>query len=130
MDSFITSYRRRIILFIAAAILFQQAGLSQVLRLPVIFDHYSEHRTKDHSITFSHFLSIHYLGDDHDDSDNDRDHELPFKSFSATADAEADPDRTHSIVPPYFPPDNLADLYLSPDASGVSSGIWQPPRIW
>jgi hypothetical protein len=124
-----SAFRHRIILFMAAAILFQQAALSQVLRLPLIFRHYSEHRAKDHALTFSHFLNVHYLGDDQDDSDNERDRELPFKSFSAAPVAEVNLSCTYSFAPPPVPSGNLIFHYLSEATSGIPSGIWQPPRI-
>ena len=54
-------------------------SLGELCKLPVLYDHFVEHRNLDKSIDMLDFLSMHYLGHDLDDNDQDRDMQLPFK---------------------------------------------------
>ena len=58
-------------------------ALDQLLKLPVLFQHYVEHKQRDSKVSLIAFLSMHYWGDDLNDNDNDRDMQLPFKKFDA-----------------------------------------------
>ncbi|WP_157278683.1 hypothetical protein [Olivibacter sitiensis] len=57
----------------------------QLFKLPILFEHYKEHKSKDDRIGFVDFLSMHYWGDDLDDDDDDRDMQLPFKKIDVHA---------------------------------------------
>ncbi len=59
-------------------------SLNQFSHLPVILVHYIQHTDKDHNLSFSGFLSMHYLGNDMNDNDEQQDKQLPFKSLSAS----------------------------------------------
>lgn len=48
----------------------------EALRLPLLFEHYAEHRSLVSDLTFFEFLAMHYKTDKAHD---DRDHQLPFK---------------------------------------------------
>lgn len=58
-------------------------SLSQLAKLPVLFEHYAEHQKRNGPITMMQFLSMHYWGKDIPDNDDDRDNQLPFKKVSA-----------------------------------------------
>jgi hypothetical protein len=51
----------------------------QVLRLPLLCQHFSEHKQADDTLDVYNFLAMHYLGNDIDDKDQKKDNELPFK---------------------------------------------------
>ncbi|WP_428229443.1 hypothetical protein [Flavobacterium sp.] len=53
----------------------------QLIKLPVLFQHYTEHQQDDEQIGILDFLSMHYFGKDIKDNDDLRDSELPFKSI-------------------------------------------------
>jgi hypothetical protein len=57
--------------------------LHQLIKLPVLFQHFAEHKQRNHNVSFTDFLSMHYWGDDLNDDDNDRDMQLPFKKLDA-----------------------------------------------
>ncbi|OOQ61741.1 hypothetical protein [Mucilaginibacter pedocola] len=58
--------------------------LHQLFKLPVLFEHFSEHKQRSNGrVSFVDFLEMHYWGDDMDDNDNDRDMALPFKKADA-----------------------------------------------
>jgi len=52
----------------------------QLVKLPVVFQHFQEHKQEDKSISILQFLSIHYLHGSPKDKDYDRDMQLPFKT--------------------------------------------------
>ncbi|MCD8740667.1 hypothetical protein LT679_08655 [Mucilaginibacter roseus] len=57
--------------------------LHQLFKLPILFQHYAEHKERNTRVSFVDFLSMHYWGDDMDDNDDDRDMQLPFKKIDA-----------------------------------------------
>jgi hypothetical protein len=105
----------------------------QLLKLPVIFEHYREHQKENSSISILHFLNIHYLQGSPRDKDYDRDMQLPFKTQD---------DCISSISPAFVPVfvqhDLPAPIELSTRKSFILknqfllssylANIWQPPR--
>ena len=100
----------------------------EMLRLPILLEHYSEHKQKVSDISFWDFLVMHYKSDVSHDAD---DNQLPFKdpAHSFTAPTLAIP--IHKIM--------LSDTQLIAEVSHVSSyqetfiashlsDIFQPPR--
>ncbi len=65
-----------ILLFLLAA---DVTELHQLFKLPILFQHFSEHKERNTQVGFVDYLAMHYWGDDMDDDDNDRDMQLPFK---------------------------------------------------
>jgi len=63
------------------SLLAQTTELHEFVKLPILFEHYSEHQQRDSKLKFFDFLSMHYWGDDLNDDDNSRDMELPFKNL-------------------------------------------------
>lgn len=53
--------------------------LEQLLRMPLLVQHYVQHRAQNPSITIAGFLSIHYVEPQPFDSDYEEDMQLPFK---------------------------------------------------
>lgn len=51
------------------------------MKLPVLVQHFKEHRQLDGSLSLIGFLSMHYWGKHVDDNDQQRDNQLPFKEF-------------------------------------------------
>jgi len=62
-----------------AAVLLQILPAQQLCKLPVLFEHYYEHKERDPGISIARYISMHYLGEDDNDNDADRDMQLPFK---------------------------------------------------
>jgi hypothetical protein len=109
------------------------SGAFQLMKLPVLFDHYTEHQVLNPSISFIDYVILHYINDSPKDVDHDRDLQLPFKTL----------DQLSSPTPPAFIPEyhiqlyvnsshiSLAKIYLSNDfliPCNFHSGIWQPPK--
>jgi hypothetical protein len=53
--------------------------LHQFLRMPVLIQHFIEHRQEDPSISLLSFLSLHYIHQYVQDEDYQRDQQLPFR---------------------------------------------------
>ena len=61
---------------------FNSLCLDQLLKLPVLCQHYNEHKETNKNLDVLDFLAMHYLGDDLNDNDHDKDMQLPFKNIS------------------------------------------------
>jgi hypothetical protein len=61
--------------------------LSQLFKLPTLFEHYKEHQKNDSSINFLSFLKLHYFDKTNKDTDKDweSDMKLPFKNSNITS---------------------------------------------
>jgi hypothetical protein len=122
-------------IFFLAVYLFATTDAYQLLKLPVVFQHFAEHRIENKNISFLEFLDMHYMHGSPKDADYDRDMQLPFKKacpdcVSCIAAAVFVPLTTSlSIEKPlvqiltqnYFPQDQLL-------LSAYLASIWQPPK--
>ena len=55
--------------------------LHQLLKFPVLVEHFYEHQQKEKNITLWKFLCIHYINETVKDADYDKDSKLPFKTL-------------------------------------------------
>jgi hypothetical protein len=114
--------------------LLSTSELDQLMKIPVVFQHYHEHIRMEGNISFTAFLAEHYLHSDPKDPDYARDMQLPFKT------------QGHSffflLTPATAPRSTLTELqvfsalastrfantcdYFIP--TGFHKGIFQPPR--
>jgi hypothetical protein len=103
------------------------------VKLPVLVEHFIEHKEKDKNLSLLEFLSNHYAQDDDHDGDEDKEMKLPFKSHDGCI-------NTNIIA---FIPNNFEGLSTKPTytesktysiyneeflQSAFLSSIWQPPR--
>jgi len=101
---------------------------SEVLRLPLLIEHYTEHKSKVGDLSFWEFLVMHYETDAaHDDTDN----ELPFKecghSFTASV---ALPDQRLQLQDVNLNSEKRYSLFYFQHApSLVKQDIFQPPKV-
>ena len=54
--------------------------LSQLLKIPLLIEHYTEHKLDNGNLSLLSFMYMHYVGDDGDSTDEQKDQNLPFKS--------------------------------------------------
>lgn len=66
---------------ILTIVILDTSPLYQLLKVPSLIQHFTEHKALNESISFIDFLSMHYWGDDLDDNDDEKDMQLPFKKF-------------------------------------------------
>ncbi|RFZ94118.1 hypothetical protein D0C36_00745 [Mucilaginibacter conchicola] len=124
--------KKALLYIIVTVIVAQNTELDQLAKLPILFQHFKEHRQRDSSVTLMQFLGMHYWGDDLNDNDNDRDMQLPFKKMDAHAtyvyllpalrvienDTQVKPvnNSFSEYRPDYFPDPALSSLFRPPQA--------------
>jgi hypothetical protein len=108
--------------------------LCQVLKIPVLVSHYTEHRDLNTGITFFMFLKMHYFNGDPRDSDYNTDMQLPFKTTSNALVVNLS--SSLPILPqnflPLSPLKTISSIYTNFYSVWIPSGhlsdIFQPPR--
>ena len=107
-------------------------AFGELLRLPVLVEHYTEHRQINQE-SFLDFLIQHYARQIRHSHGNSQDHEkLPFKSVNTNAQAPVLlPEPAPSLTPVWVQP--TPALKTMPHrqhyASAYQNSIWQPPRF-
>lgn len=69
-----------LVLYLAAA-----TPLAELAKLPVLFEHFQEHRQESPDISVLDFFRIHYFNGNNRDADFSRDMQLPFKTLEASS---------------------------------------------
>lgn len=112
--------------------LFTATECNQLLKFPVLLEHYSEHKEQNDRISFIDFLQMHYAGYDFNDNDQDRDMQLPFKSHNdwATVNAETFPPPAAMVAlrPCASASCKIITHHRLNFRSSYLSAIWQPPK--
>jgi hypothetical protein len=75
--------KKSIALILVSFYLLSISEFNQLLKLPMLVQHFIEHQSEDESLTFSHFLVIHYTHGNVVDDDYSNDMKLPFKTNHA-----------------------------------------------
>ncbi len=101
--------------------------------LPLLIDHYQEHKEADKAISFLSFLKMHYAGEHPLDGHPQKDMRLPFKASADTGSASclfALPLNYSYIYVRCMPLDGALCFYYNAgkDHYAVQS-IWQPPKL-
>ncbi|MFC4230938.1 hypothetical protein ACFOW1_03480 [Parasediminibacterium paludis] len=128
--------KKLVTIFFLAIYLLATTDSYQLLKLPMVFQHFSEHRAENKNLGFFDFLDMHYLHGSPQDADFDRDMQLPFKkactdcaSFSVTA-AFVPLVATFSIEKPIRITEQNNYIIQEPLLfSSYLATIWQPPKL-
>lgn len=127
--------RRLLAILFLFTFLNANTAFGEVLKLPMLVQHYIEHTQEDNNTSLFNFLVQHYTGDinHHHQSDHNHHDKLPFKTtdghFSSIVSIVSPPFFviTHKTVVtadlklPAYNQQNYSNAYLST--------IWQPPRF-
>ena len=114
--------------------LFCSTELKEMVKLPVLFQHFYEHKALDGQMTFLGYLEHHYSDVPHTDNDADRDNQLPFKTNDLFAGSVLSP-----AVAPHFSVQikKTSQLIVIQkirvnndhiDVLAYTGKIWQPPK--
>jgi hypothetical protein len=114
--------------------LFSTTEAIQLLKLPVIFQHFAEHKLEDKNITFFAFLDMHYMHGSPKDKDYDKDMKLPFKTsydcISAVSLAIVPQIINLSFTKPKTFIEKKNYIILNQCiSSAYLANIWQPPKF-
>jgi hypothetical protein len=112
--------------------LFSTTELSQLLKTPVLIQHFVEHREENKHLTLRQFLYLHYATSHADDADHHKDMQLPFKTHhNCIAAFQNVVIPTHNTI--HKPVTVFKKRPLHPGDQSISSNflsnIWQPPRF-
>ncbi len=72
-------------LFLLVLYLATATPLAELVKVPVLFEHFQEHRQESPDISVLDFFRIHYFNGNERDADYSRDMQLPFKTFEASS---------------------------------------------
>ncbi len=106
--------------------------MSQLLKIPLLVQHYLEHKEETHSITIWQFLYMHYALENPKSVDND-DMKLPFKTSTNISHniALGLPNNVDFELKAKVPQLVLQNKYYTQKdfvSSSFLSSIWQPPK--
>lgn len=121
--------KRIIAISLLSLFLISSTELNQLLKLPVLFEHFTEHKELNRKISFFDFLCMHYSSNNDDD---DRDMQLPFKSHDnysvqITVVIPRQEPLSFDFIPAFDKNFSLDKNFNF--SSSFLSNIWQPPKI-
>lgn len=120
-------------IFLLSFYLISITELSQLVKLPLLIEHFSEHKQKDGHMSLWKFLHIHYSQNKLNDADYEKDMKLPFKSHDGCINSIV----SESVITSYYflsakPVFSQSNSYSSYTEQFLTSAylnsIWQPPK--
>lgn len=113
-----------------SAIIIAGTELHQLLKLPVLVQHFQEHKKEDKNISLVKFIIIHYFSNSPRDKDYDRDMQLPFKMADCTTliSVPAQPQSIAAERPEFFIKRSYPAVKNNRILSSHLADIWQPPK--
>ncbi|MBX2888897.1 MAG: hypothetical protein KF829_09660 [Ferruginibacter sp.] len=125
--------RRLVVISFLFIFLSANTAFGELLKLPLLMQHYTEHTQEESAISFIHFLAEHYTGKVNHQHNNHHHDNLPFKTLNAHCGSVISliPNPIFSLQKQIFPEDNASiPTYLQSNyADAYLNGIWQPPRL-
>ncbi len=108
--------------------------MGQLLKVPVLVEHFREHNAENSTMSLWDFMVIHYASKRVIDDDYEKDMKLPFKVIDNLSGSTFFWAATEACLLPAFvkAPDVSAIVPVSYDLLidlDFFSGIWQPPQI-
>ena len=132
LSRFTIILKKPISIFFLTVYLFSVTEASQLFKLPVLFQHFAEHKKENPNISVVNFIVLHYLSGNIKDKDYEKDMQLPFKTADcATAFSVATTPNYYQVIiePPFaesYTYPALKNNYILPNHP---NDIWQPPRV-
>lgn len=125
--------RKFISIFFLAVYLLSTTQMFELLKMPLLVEHYIEHKEENKNLSFLDFLEFHYLYGNPKDADYDKDMKLPFKTISCLGNSTSifipqtgtDINKITSFVDDYKGSSEYSFHYTR----SFFSSIWQPPKI-
>jgi hypothetical protein len=123
--------RRFIAIFFLFTYLSAYCEMHELLKLPFLLEHFSEHKAKNAEMTLADFLYIHYVDQLKNTDDFQDDLKLPFRQADITGVLvfHFEPQELIFLPIPAFP-DNQYKMYYPERYSNIYPfDIFQPPRF-
>ena len=124
-------FKKIIVLILGGLILNSATELHQLLKIPLLIQHFMHHRNKDNSLSLLEFLKIHYTDSQHPNDNDDReDNELPFKSIGNISHTDTPIiQKTVSVDLGLFVRKKSTAYYPEGVLSRTSFSVFHPPRL-
>ncbi len=121
------------ILFLAITIFCSNSEFIELAKLPILIEHFNEHKQWDSKMSFLGFMYMHYLQESNKYGDYGKDMEMPFKMHDhsfATLMGFLVPPPDYLMTSRAFPKDKEQRLFtdFSVYSSQYLTAIWQPPK--
>lgn len=126
--------KRLIPIFLLSLYLISLTELNQLAKLPILIEHFKEHKSKNTELSLLQFLDMHYASSDVHDADYDQDMKLPFKSHDGCLGTNSIIFITNNfsceVAKPLPVMGNMDYLTYNENLlpSAYLSFIWQPPK--
>lgn len=126
--------KRLLHILLISLYVFSCTELKELTKLPILFQHYFEHKGIDQNITFWWYIQHHYSDIPHTDDDDDRDNQLPFKttdiSFGQTIAPALPPSDGNSLkkIDTLISKHKIKVNNDRSPHSAYAGKIWQPPK--
>lgn len=126
--------KKSVVILLLSLYLLGTTQLRELLKFPVLIEHFTEHRVISPNIDFWDFLCLHYSKSSDYDKDLDRDMQLPFKTFSQNyvydiallSDDDSEVFLISNIIPVEKKQSLIYEGFIF--TSTYLSNIWQPPK--
>ncbi len=117
--------------------LFTAIQLNEYLKIPVLVEHFSEHKQENPKLSLWDFICEHYSHVEVFDADYEKDMKLPFKSNHSCCSCSSIFTFLSAIQTFDFENKSFQNEYKKPNfgytfsfISNFHSSIWQPPKIY
>ena len=126
--------KKLIAILFCCAYLFSTTELHELIKLPLLIEHFAEHREQNKHITLWQFLYIHYAMGDVKDADYEEDMKLPFKSHDNCVAGNTTiylslSEKLSIQKPVQFLEKKIFETEDQFLHTSFRSNIWQPPRV-
>ncbi|HET6543492.1 MAG TPA: hypothetical protein VFG46_23570 [Chryseolinea sp.] len=106
--------------------------LRELVRMPILFEHFSEHKQRNKHVSFLDFIVLHYFSGHLKDADFERDQQLPFRGIhweELSAPAALPVESFEEPLPEISYAILNVGIYVSRFYSSLFQfTIWQPPK--
>lgn len=124
--------KRSAILLLLVLYVFTATECRELLKLPVLIEHFTEHQTKNSNLSLFDFINLHYLSLEKHGDEDAHDHALPFKAHenchSIAMAVAGIPEQPVSIDPQVVHVEAAINLHPNFLYTSYSATIWQPPK--
>jgi len=125
--------RKAIAILLTSIYLFGTTEAYQALKLPLLIEHYIQHKQEDPQLTLLGFLKLHYSGKTVFDADYQQDMRLPFKTQQNTGFFSSVNDIPQPMGIEVDSPLQISTDYIMLDTrldfSTFRHAVFQPPRV-
>lgn len=123
--------KKSITIFLLLCYMFSMTELHQILKAPLLVEHYYEHNDKE-ELSVLTFLEMHYLNGNVKDADYEKDMKLPFKNFQDNHPnvVLSLPEMNHIFNFIVYPVSEQKPFCFDNqvNTSSFLTSIWQPPK--